>query len=103
VYPHGQRRLSSADVFRTRWRGQFFRDFVWTLGCFIFSPLSIEQTSTFFSGGVLGANHKYDILFNYDVILRLHSAIVYVIFRVFCDISETTSDRRLKLALIDVE
>ena len=43
------------------------------------------------------------LFFYYDVILRLHHAIIYVIFRFFFDISLTTNDRNVKLALIAAE
>ena len=50
------------------------------LGCFKIAPLSNFITAQQFSDGVLAANYEFDIIFNFDVILRVHASIVCVIF-----------------------
>ena len=46
------------------------------LDCFIITPLSNFLTATLFSDGIFDADHEFDIIFYYDVILGVPRAMM---------------------------
>ena len=53
---------------------------LYSLSCFIISPLSYFSTATLFSDGIFDADHEFDIIFYYDVILGVPRAMMTSFF-----------------------
>ena len=52
---------------------------VFSLGCFIISPLPNFVMRSHFSDWILDADFEFNIIFDYDVIMTLHAAVMCVL------------------------
>ena len=64
---------------------------MYILGSFKIVPLLNFIAAQQISGGVFAADYEFDIIFDYDTILRVQDSIFYVIFRLLRFLENYTS------------
>ena len=70
---------------------RFHKRIIYILGSFNIVPLLNFIAAQQISGGVFAADYEFDIIFDYDVILRVQDSIFYVIFRLLRFLENYTS------------
>ena len=70
---------------------RFHKRIIYILGSFKIVPLLNFIAAQQISDGVIAADYEFDIIFDYDFILRVQDSIFYVIFRLLRFVENYTS------------